>query len=77
MYNNRIYSRDVFVKELDKFKKRYEQLYCEDCLEPWEFGMTNLNSIYTYCPNCNSISSTGVSKERMRELKIRRLTNER
>lgn len=72
--NNRIYTQDVFVNEVEKLLNRV--LYCEDCLQALDKGSTNLDNLDKTCPHCGSYEATGITKKRMRELKIKRLIDE-
>lgn len=75
--NGRIYTQKVFLKALNELKDKYTQLYCQDCLYAWEKGKTNLNSLDDCCTNCVSYYAPGVTKEIMRELKLKRLMDEK
>ena len=62
------------MKQVDHYKELAERvLYCEDCLQAWEKGRSNLDSLDKPCPHCSSLYASGITKERMRELKIKRL----
>ena len=76
--NTRIYPQAVMDKAIRDYEDKLIQLYCEDCLEPWEKGVSNLNSLAESipCPNCGSLVAPGVKQERMRELKIKKLIDE-
>ena len=74
MSNHRIYPKEVFMKHVNDYEKKMQiVLYCEDCLQPWEKGVTNLDSLDQPCCHCGSFEAPGITQKRMRELKIKKL----
>ena len=73
--NNRIYSEEVFRKEIEKLKLKY--YFCPDCFGNEltdRIGYLQLFGNY-YCKTCQHTfnKSEALTKERVREIKINKI----
>ncbi len=72
--NNRIYPKEVFEKEVEKYVQKMMTMYCPDCcsirLEPGHFIMD------IKCGQCGS-KKESVTYQQLREVKINKLLNEK